>query len=181
MYSTIIQKPVSGRGEIRASLQPYPLWKIEYELNFARGGEQLANTVYQYVLGFFMSVGGQFSDFLYLDPNDNEVTDAFIGIGDGATTTFQLTRPIGIGTDIVQNLNGDPVISGNGEVISSSLYTISYNGILQFTTAPTSGTVLTWTGNYYYRVRFGDDTTTFDQPFDKIWNNSKLTFQSVIL
>jgi len=181
MYSTIIQKPVSGRGEIRASLQPYPLWKIDYELSYGRGGEQIPNSVYQYVLGFFMNVGGQFSDFLYEDPNDNYVEDAFLGIGDGATTTFQLIRSIGIGTDIVQNLNGDPVISGNGSVISSSDYTLSYNGIIQFTTAPTTGTVLTWTGNYYYRVRFGDDNTTFDQMMDKIWTNNKISFQSVIL
>lgn len=181
MYGTIIQKPISGRGEIRASLQPYPLWRIDYNLSFARGGEQEANSVYQYVLGFYMSVGGQFSDFLYLDPNDNSVTDAFLGIGDGATTTFQLTRPIGFGTDIVQNLNGAPAISGNGAVISSSLYTISTTGIVQFTTAPASGEVLTWTGEYYYRVRFGDDSTTFDQQFDQIWNNAKLSFMSVIL
>ena len=181
MFSTIIQKPVSGRGEIRASLQPYPLWKIEYEMNFARGGEQTANSVYQYVLGFFMSVGGQFSDFLYFDPYDNNVTDALLAIGDGATQVFQLTRPIGIGTDIVQNLNGNPVISANGTVVSSSAYTISSTGIVQFTTAPASGVVLTWTGAYYYRVRFGDDSTTFEQQFSQIWNNGKITLQSVIL
>lgn len=183
MFSTIVQKPVSGRGEIRASLQPYPLWKIEYELNYARGSEQQSNTVYQYILGFFMSVGGQFSDFLYEDPGDNVVTNVLLGIGDAATTTFQLTRPIGIGTDIVQNLNPNvaPVIYANGSAVSGSAYTISYNGIVQFTTAPAAGTVLTWTGAYYYRVRFGDDETTFDQLFSNIWNNGKLTLQSVIL
>lgn len=346
MYGTIIQKPVSGRGEIRASLQPYPLWKIEYDMQFGRGGEQDANTVYQYVLGFFMNVGGQFSDFLYEDPNDNEVTLAPFATGDGSTTTFQLTRPIGIGTDIVQNLSGTPNIftpgydypnfdnpnatenflawsqgqnqsvwSFNGitlgsataapdgglsawsitantgtadgflaqtvvppnitsggiytfsiwlraesgtppivlEILNSAgtlraaltvtlsndwdkytittpmqpgdtgiqvrvgggttwtpaigtidvawaqletgsnasayistqaaayYYTISFNGIIQFSAPPPYGDVLTWTGRYYYRVRFGDDSTTFDQQFDKIWNNGKITLQSVIL
>lgn len=180
MYSTIIQKPVSGRGEIRASLQPYPLWKIEYQCIFARGSEQDAG-VYQYMLGFFMSAGGQFSDFLYLDPNDNYVANDFFGIGDGSTQNFQLTHTIGIGTDIVQNVNGTPVIFVNGSVADPSTYSISYNGIVQFNTAPANGAVLTWTGQYYYRVRFGDDSTTFEQEFNQIWNNGKITLQSVIL
>lgn len=109
-FRTLIQMPVSGRGEIRASLQPYPLWEITYDLNYARGGEQDENSVYQYLLGFFLSMGGSFSDFLYLDPYDNEVDMAFLATGDGSTTNFQLTRPIGIGSDIVQNLNGIPTI-----------------------------------------------------------------------
>lgn len=347
MFNTIIQKPISGRGEIRASLQPYPLWKIEHVLNFARGGEQEANSVYQYVLGFFMQQGGQFSDFLYFDPNDNYVQNVLLGIGDGGATEFQLTRPIGIGTDIVQNLNGSPTIilpgysagglmpsNGTGNLLSQSqllqafpwvltqvtataeiaapdggvsaqsfvptggatdcllvqscpavqtihtgdqytfsiwakaasgtptvdmflfnqsvvtrgsvaitlstswqrfsvtgtmvqgdtglicqfggattwnagvgeidlawaqleiggtpgayfatgstsfAYSISYNGIVQFTSPPAPDMVMTWTGDFYYRVRFDDDSTTFDQPYNKIWDNSKITLMSVIL
>lgn len=350
MFSTIVQKPVSGRGEIRASLQPYPLWKIEYEMNFGRGSEaqDQANSVYQYVLGFFMNMGGQFSDFLYEDPNDNTVDLAQFGIGDGSTTSFQLSRPIGIGQDIVQNLNssnpaivftpgynfptfstpygsqnflawsqdqsqsvytrnqlgtptitaapdtgasawtltptggatnafiqqsigipdltlgteftfslwlranaGTPSVSveianqsgvsrgiitatlstvwdkfvvsgtmvpgdtsliveiGGGNTWTSAVgaidvawfqlergptalayiltasepytYTISSTGIVQFTTAPLPNAVLVWSGGFYYRVRFGDDDTTFDQQFDQIWNNGKITLMSVIL
>lgn len=180
--SSIIQRPVSGRGEIRASLQPYPLWKIKYECTFARGSEQDAG-VYQYLAGFFIAMGGRFSDFLYEDPGDNHADNALLGIGDGATTTFQLLNSVGIGMNIIQNLNPDstPIVFVNGAAISASAYTISYNGILQFTTAPVAGSVITWTGDFYYRVRFGDDETTFDQEFSNIWNNGDVTLQSVIL
>lgn len=184
MFSTIVQRPVSGRGEIRASLQPYPLWRIEYEMEYARGGEQIPDSVYQYTLGFFLNVGGQFSDFLYFDPNDNNIavaTPAYFGTGDGTTQNFQLIRQIGVGNDIVQNLNGAPVIYGNGSVISSADYTISNTGIVQFTSAPAGAIVLQWSGDFYYRVRFGEDTTKFDQSFNQIWNNGALTLMSVIL
>lgn len=85
--------------------------------------------------------------------------------------------------NIIQNLNPDstPIVFVNGAAISASAYTISYNGILQFTTAPVAGSVITWTGDFYYRVRFGDDETTFDQEFSNIWNNGDVTLQSVIL
>lgn len=348
MFSTIIQKPVSGRGEIRASLQPYPLWKIEYEMNFARGDESqaAANSVYQYVLGFFMNMGGQFSDFLYEDPNDNSVAQMPLFIGEGVTRNIQLTRQIGIGTDIVQNLNGTPTIfttgyefgpggplgtenffswserqdmsakwavnqltvsgpvaapdgnttaylltptggatacqidqvttppfvvdggqytmsvwlkaatgtptvtlyllnqanviratqpitlttswdrytitgtmfpgdiqiigqmGGGGSWVSATgaisvawfqlepgpsataylgtgtdpyQYTISSTGIVQYSAPPAPSQVVTWTGKFFYRVRFGDDETTFDQQFDQIWNAGKIVLQSVIL
>lgn len=183
-YSTIVQLPMSGRGEIRAGLQPYPLWKIEFKLNFARGGEQVANSVYQYTLGFFMNAGGQFSDFLYFDPNDNHIdvtNPAYFGTGDGGTKNFQLIRQIGFGDDIVQNLNGAPTLYANGALVDPSAYVISATGIVQFTTAPGNGVVLQWAGDYYYRVRFGDDMTTFDQSFDQIWDNGNMTLMSVIL
>lgn len=348
MYSTIVQRPVSNRGEIRASLNPYPLWKIKYVLQYARGSEQEPGSVYQYVLGFFMNVGGQFSDFLYLDPNDNHVDQSPFAVGDGSTQTFQTTRTIGVGTDIVQNLNGTPTIftpaydfpsfanplasqnfmrwsqeqnqsvwlktlmtvsgspvpapdggssawtmtptggstdsyfaqvcnpptitnggeytfsiwlkaaspitgfkmflqnqagtiratgifnlttswdrytvtgtfapgdvsanvqiggagswtaaAGSVDVAWAQLelgptalayitfaagdayfYTISNTGIVQFSAPPPNGAALVWTGDYYYRIRFGEDETTFDQDFDQIWNNGNLNFISVIL
>lgn len=192
-YRTLVQMPVSMRGEIRASLQPYPIWEIEYTLNYARGGEQDPNSVYQYMLGFMMSMGGQFSDFLYLDPNDNTVVNALVAIGDGSTTGFQLTRPIGAGTDIVQNLMQvesytPPVpyrpfalyVNNTLQALGTD-YTMGYAGFLTFMTAPSSGSVITWTGSYYYRLRFDDDEMEFLQDMEKLWNVASIKLKSVIL
>lgn len=178
----IIHTPISKIGEIRASTVIYPLWDIDFELEWARGSEEqsLSATTYNYLLGFFMNAGGQFSDFLYLDPYDNAANAQFFGLGDGTTTQFQLVRAIGNGNDIVQNLNGAPTLYDNGSVIGSG-YTVSSTGIIVFTAAPTAGHVLTWTGNFYYRVRFADASLKFSQFAQRIWNSKSVGLRSVIL
>jgi len=180
-YRTIIQPTTSGRGEIRASLQPYPIWEIEYSLNYARGSEQMPNSVYQYMVGFYMAMGGQFSDFLYLDPNDNAVTDNFLAVGDGVTNSFQLTRSIGPGTDIVQNPGFLPSPTFEINQDPTTDFTMGLLGVVTFGTAPASGQVITWSGSYYYRVRFDDDGLEFDQFMDQMWELKSLRLKSVIL
>ncbi len=178
---TILHSPPSGAAEIRSSTQLYPLWEITYSLNWARGAENMPESIYNYMLGFFIQAGGRLSDFLYFDVNDNSASKQFFGIGDGATKNFQLVRAINIGTDICQNLNGAPTIYGNNALISSSLYTVTQTGIVVFTTAPAPGTVLTWSGNFYYRVRFDTDALEFAQIMDKIWESKTIRLRSVIL
>jgi hypothetical protein len=186
-FNTIIQAPVSGRGEIRASLQPYPIWEFDFPLNYARGGEQLPQSVYGYLLGFFIQMGGEFSDFLYLDPNDNTVANALLGLGDGSTANFQLVRPIGnLGSDIVQN----PMQSATSPYLALAImvngtptsdYNLGPNGIIEFNTAPASGAVLTWTGSYWYRVRFDSDGLTFKEFMQQIFECQSIKLKSVIL
>lgn len=177
-FKTLIQVPVSGRGEIRASLQPYPIWEITQTLNFARGGEQMNGSLYQYLIGFFIAMGGSFSDFLYTDPNDNTVQNATLGVGDGATVGFQLIRQIGIGNDIVQNPIGTPAVSVNGALAS---YTLEANGYIVMNSAPPAGTILSWSGSFNYRVRFDDDGLEFDQFMANIWQAKEIRLKSVIV
>jgi hypothetical protein len=177
----LIHTPISKIGEIRASTVLYPLWDIEFELEWARGSESLPATTYNYLLGFFMNCGGQLSDFLYLDPGDNLANNQFIGIGDGTTTQFQIIRAIGTGPDIVQNLNGAPDLFDNSTLISTSDYTISTTGIVVFGSAPAVGHVITWSGSYYYRVRFADPSLKFSQFAQNIWKSKSVALRSVIL
>jgi uncharacterized protein (TIGR02217 family) len=183
-FETIVHTPVSKRGEIRASLQPYPIWEIEYSLDNFRGGEQVPDSVYQYLLGFYIAMGGQFSDFLYWDENDNTIpadSPTFVAIGDGTTTLFQLIRTIGIGEDIVQNpamVPTPPILYVDGSSVS---YTLGQTGQVTMATAPANGAVITWSGSFYYRVRFADDGLDFEQFMQQLWDVKKLTLQSVIL
>lgn len=178
-FRTIVQTPVSARGEIRYSLQPYPIWTIDYPVNFLRGAEQISGSDYQYLLGFFLAMGGMFSDFLYQDPYDNAVSGSYFGTGDGTTTQFQLIRSIGIGTDIVQNVNGGVTVTGSPGTVPG--YTVGSTGIVTFASAPSSGMVLLWTGNFYYRVRFDTDEAEFDEFMAQIWSMGSLKLRSVIL
>jgi uncharacterized protein (TIGR02217 family) len=178
-FSTQVQTPKSRRGEIRYSAQPYPIWTWEWVVNFLRGGEQVANSDYQYLLGFFLSMGGMLSDFLLQDAYDNTIANCFFGLGDGATTQFQLTRTIGLGTDIVQSVNGVPTIFVNGS--ATSAFTIGTTGIVTFTSAPAASAILAWSGSYYYRARFDTDSLDFEQFMDQLFSVGSLKLTSVIL
>jgi uncharacterized protein (TIGR02217 family) len=180
-FKTLVQQTASLRGEIRVSLTPYPIWTWEFPVNWMKGSEQDQNSAYQYLLGFFMSMGGQFSDFLYEDPYDNQISasaPAYFGTGDGATINYQLVRPIGMGTDIVQNLNGSPTIYVNG---TATTVTMDTSGVVTFPNAPAASAVLTWSGNFYYRVRFDEDSQDYKQFMDKLWSMDSLKLRSVIL
>ena len=178
-FKTTVRTPVSGRGEIRASLQPYPVWTWEWPVNFLRGSEQNNGSDYQYLASFFMQVGGMFSDFLLEDAYDNAVTNQTFAIADGATTQYQLVRSIGIGTDIVQNLKAAPTIAGSPGTLPT--YTVGSTGIISFATAPPANMNLTWSGSYYFRVRFDSDEAEFDQMMDQLWSMPSVKLRSVIL
>lgn len=181
-FKTLIQQTASLRGEIRVSLTPYPIWTWEFAVNWMRGSEQDQNSVYQYLLGFFLSMGGQFSDFLYEDPYDNQIAEnapAYFGTGDGGTNNFQLIRPIGAGNDIVQNLNGMPKVYVNGTQTTN--LQMDSTGVVTFNNAPVNGAILTWSGRFYYRVRFDSDSQNYKQFMDKLWSMDSLKLRSVIL
>lgn len=71
----------------------YPLWHFSLPMEFLRAKAAYAEL--QSLVGFINARGGRFDDFLYLDPDDNTVTHQLFGVGDGATTQFQLVRPFG--------------------------------------------------------------------------------------
>lgn len=172
-FHTKTQKAVSGR-EIRLAFMAYPMYtfKMTYEVLRQTG----ANEELENLCGFFLQRQGSFDSFLYSDPTDNSVTAQGFGTGDGATKSFQLVRPFGtVATafyEPVQNLNGTPTIYSNGTVVSGANYTIS-NGLVTFTTAPANGAVLTWTGSFYYRVRFNMDSAEFNQFMKDLWELKK--------
>lgn len=183
IWRTAIQSAVSGK-ELRASLMSYPLWKfsLSYEVLRADSASQELQTL----LGFFLGRQGQFDSFLYTDPVDNSVTGQNFGTGDGTTTAFQLVRTYGAGgftfTEPVQNVNGTPSIYVAGVLKTAGTdYTIGSTGIVTFTSAPANGAALTWTGNYYFRCRFLQDSADFNQFMYLLFDLQKLEFQSVKL
>ena len=115
--STIIQTPASKRGELAISLTPFCLWQFEMTFPYLGGVLTDPTSALARVVGFFNQVGGQANDWLYDDPYDDTITAAApaqFGIGDGVTTAFQLVRQISGYNDIIQNLNGTPIIYNAG-------------------------------------------------------------------
>lgn len=90
-----------------------------------------------------------------------------LGVGDGSTTTFQLTKNDGnsdnsynreiylpeSGTISIFD-NATPVVEGAGAGKFTVPYSGATSGLVTFGTAPVTGHVLTWTGRFYLPVRY---------------------------
>ena len=161
-FHTKIQKAVSGR-EVRLAFMSSPMVTFKMQYDVLR--QNSAYSELKTLLSFFLTVKGSFDSFLYDDLTDNAVTNQQFGVGNGGTQYYQLVRAYGAGStsfaEAVQNLKAAPTIKVNGSTVSN--YTISDDGMVHFDTAPVSGAVLTWTGGYYYRVRFNQDSSEFNQ------------------
>jgi uncharacterized protein (TIGR02217 family) len=173
-WSTRIQKTVSGR-ESRAAFYSLPLWtfKLSYEVLRANTGQEL-----QQLVGFFNARQGSFDTFLYADPSDNAVTAAVFGAGDGTTKKFQLLRPMGGYSEPILAPNGTPNIYANA-VLQGGVTIDANTGVVTFATAPGAGVTLTWTGGFYYRVRFLQDSMDFNNFLKDLWEAKKVEFVSV--
>lgn len=167
IFNTRVAKSMSG-AETRISFMAYPLYKIDIQFDY------LSLSDYQTLGAFFKARKGKLDSFLFDDPSENSVTALQIGVGNGTNKNFQLLRSVGGYTEPVENPKSSPSIYINGSLQSSG-YSISSTGICIFSTAPTSGAVITWTGGYYYRVRFDVDEIEFAENFKSFFELKKLT------
>jgi uncharacterized protein (TIGR02217 family) len=162
--STEIQSSLTGR-EVRIQNFQNPIWEFtliyEYLLNDPKFRDDTGSTPLEQLIGFFLTRGGQFDDFLL---NESDLTQRLedsvfsgqpIGTGDGVTTNFQLVRNFGGFLEACQNpanqsarvyVNGVPKVQGTD-------YTISL-GMVTFTLAPALGTAITADFIFLHRVRF---------------------------
>lgn len=167
VWSTSVKTSVSQR-EYRVANASYPIYryKLAYDvLRQTTGFAEMATLV-----AFFNARGGSFDSFLWADPDDNSVTAATFGTGDGSTVAFQLLRSFGGYAEPVFDTNSTPTISAGGVLKTSGTdYTISATGLVMFAVAPAGAVALTWTGTFYRRVRFSSDTAEFAQFMKNLW------------
>lgn len=173
-FSTNIKKSVSGY-EVRTPLMAYPLWNFSLKYEFLRtesNGNELKT-----LAGFYLQCKGSYETFYFKDPYDHTVTSQIFGTGNGTSKSFQLIRYYGGFIDIIQaplnytiNIDGEPTTD----------FTIE-NGVIIFTTAPASGAVLSWSGEFYFPCRFINDKMDFNQFMYNLWEAKKVEFVSVKL
>ena len=182
-FNTIEQETAAIQGSVYISAMVYPVWDFSFDLPYLSGRMDDPSSGIAQLIGLLFSCKGRAGNFLFTDPEDNSVTTCQFGTGDGSSKVFQLTRPVDQNgnVDIVQNLNGTPSIFNNGTLLTSG-YSIDSKGVVTFSTAPTSGHALTWTGSYYFRLRFKEDTITdLKEFYVNAWAVTQLDFESVIL
>lgn len=175
MWSTGIQKAASGR-ELRGAFYSFPRYKISLGYEVLRSGAQAE---LQAMVGFFNARKGSFESFLYLDPEDNAVVNQQFGVGVSGQTQYQLVRAYGgnvepvLAPQLVVHGGADPVIMVNG-VVQTSGCTVAEFGVVTFASAPAVGAVLSWSGSYYWRCRFMQDSADFDRFLYQLWALKKI-------
>lgn len=178
-WSSRVQRSTGGM-EMRAQYYSLPWWRWTLLFNVLQNTAQMAGD-FATLAGFFNARQGMYDSFLYSDPTDNLIPSTVpmaFGTGNGSQVLFQLTRTLGAGqAEPIYNLNGTPVLYDNGVVIASG-YTIT-NGAVTFSVAPTNLHALTWSGGYYWRVRFDQDSADFENFASLMWKLGGLSFVSV--
>lgn len=168
--STLIANADSG-AEYRTSRYQYPLYEFDIEIPY------LSQTDFSNLIGFFNQQGGPFLSFYFTNDNDSSVTNQGFGTGDGTTTQFQLVKSNGsYWIEPIAGINGTPLIYVNGALTTPS--SISASGLVTFSSAPAGGAALTWTGNYYYIVRFKDDHIETEQLMSGLYDATTITLRT---
>lgn len=129
---------------------------------------------------FFLRGLALLTHFLYKDPDEvNVMTGVTLGTGDGSQRKWDYTKtfacfvePCGYVDPATIKIYFDDVEQLTGWVF------VSPNQV-EFTLPVSIGTVITTDYTWYYRVRFGEDTQTYNQFMFHLWELGTLTLQSV--
>lgn len=174
-WSTITQRSMTG---IPKFLQQYtyPFYDFKLSFNYLIDKNSQTDDIHA-LMGFYNRVGGGAQSFLFADETDNSVTKQLFGKGDGSTTKFQLCRNYGGFIEPVFGLATAPKIYINDTEITN--FTWTSTGQIALTTVPTPDSLLAWSGDFYYRCHFKNDTSEFSNIYYQIWELQELELQSV--
>ena len=178
--STRVLTATSG-VEYRAQNWSSPRWKFSIPIAFLRQfGSYTEQTS---LIGFILTAAGQFAAWRYDDPFDDTATNQNLGTGTGSQTAFPLLRTIGGFTEPVLYCSSMNAVYLNG-VLQTSGYTLTQSGTygpdtLTFTSAPSSGAIVTVSFNFNFVCRFTTDEPELSNDLAYIWSQKALEFISV--
>lgn len=179
VWSTGTQKSASGR-EFRTAYYTYPQWR--FSLSFEVLRTKASVNELEKLAGFFNARKGSFESFLYEDPADNAVTDQPVGNTVQGVARYQLVRSMGGFIEPVSVVKERPAVKVGGTALAYGRdYTVTDKGVLVFNTPQPPGRPITWTGGFYFRVRFTSDTVDFENVLGSLWAAKKIEFTSVKL
>lgn len=179
IWNNLLLESASGKD---ATLALWSFPKYQYKLSYAFLNDA-TTTDLKTIIGFFNSRLARYDSWLYQDPGDQtSATQQNIGTGNGSNKAFQLVRVYGGFVEPIQNVNGNPLIYVNGVLKTLTTdYTVGPTGIITFVSAPGNGLAVTATFNFYWRCRFLQDQTTFNEFMANLWENKSLEFKTVKL
>ncbi|ENX0167285.1 DUF2460 domain-containing protein, partial [Neisseria gonorrhoeae] len=166
--------------EFRTAYYTYPQWR--FSLSFEVLRTKASVNELEKLAGFFNARKGSFESFLYEDPADNAVTDQPVGNTVQGVARYQLVRSMGVFIEPVSAVKERPAVKVGGTALAYGRdYTVTDKGVLVFNTPQPPGRPITWTGGFYFRVRFTSDTVDFENVLGSLWAAKKIEFTSVKL
>jgi len=166
-FSTVIQESISGQEQ---RVRVWAKCRARYDIAYSvlHSDDPVGN--YQAILALFYAHNGRLRPFRFKDWGDYQAADTNFGTGDGADTTFQLGKTYDPSLILLNTpgtftytreiylLATTPVIKVNNvtQTVTTD-YTIGATGLVTFTSPPTNGHALTWTGEFDIPVRFDVD------------------------
>lgn len=178
-WNTITQESISG---IKKFLQCYTYPYYTFTLTFSYlSDEDMHQDDIHRLMAFYNTLGGAGQDFLFADPlfEDNRCVKQEFGVGDGSTKKYRLIHQYGDYFEPVFGMAMKPHIYLN--TTETTAFTWDRNGIITFNSAPSNGTVLRWTGRWFYRCHFQNDEADFQQLFQGGWDLEELVLESIKL
>lgn len=174
-WSTTVKRSRSGR-EFRIQEWSAPEWRFRVSYEFIREKPPTQRELSQ-LFGFFNARAGRAGTFFYWDPSDHAVTEQQIGVGDGTTTQFQLTRTMGDFIENVLAVYGVPVIKIGG--VETTAYSLLDFGRIVFDAPVPLDQPVHWSGEMMFWCNFDQDEMTAQQMYERIWSVDGLTFKSL--
>lgn len=180
IWKTNIYEATSGK-ENRIQKWSFPRYRINLNYNFMTDNSiqsvSLDKGELEKLQGFFNSVGGNCDDFLFYDEVENYCENQTFGVGDGTTKHFQLKRSLPNWVEPINGILEAPVIKVNGTTVNN--YSWDNHGNIVFSSAPANNAVITWTGHYYFRVRFENEELELSRTFEGLWEGITINLITV--
>ena len=176
IWDTVKNDALSGK-RVRFSNRSYPIY--QYELIFGDTGflrSSAAFPEWQALTGFVNQLVGGVGLFLYNDPTDNLATAQPFGIGDGASTTFQLVRTLGGFTEPVFFPNVITGVTVDG--VATGGFSLTSYGAIVFPSPPNAGAALAWSGTFYWGCRMDEDDHIFSNIMLNLFELKSLKFST---
>lgn len=182
-FSTRVVSHVSGR-EVRLPLMSYPLYEFEAVYNGLSSSAtaafaNLGTSSLQSLMGFFLQLLGQAGVFLYTDPDDNTVLGQTIGVGDGTTQQFVISRTLGGFSEPVSYVTALNAVYLNGTAQPANDWLFTAPNMLAFASPPGAGAAITADFTFAFQCRFFADQLDFEEFMSALWKLDSVKFRSI--
>jgi uncharacterized protein (TIGR02217 family) len=188
--STQVAQVKSGR-EQRNSIWVYP--KAKFDISNSLRLPDLSNlnvsgatTAYRINLlrDWIVAMQGQLVGFRFKDWTDymDEGRGTFTALPNSTTTVFQMAKSYTIGSQTVLRLIAKPLATGIAVFVNGGAASYTYDpttGLVTFSTAPSTGQVITWTGQFDTPVRFGADVLEYGLIADGLYEVQSIPLMEI--
>ena len=202
-HNVSVQTHQSG-GEVRMSYWAEPLWEVDLTYEVLRDGFRMGRAWDELlqIEGLFLATTGNLTGFQFYDDDDHTHIHQFLGVSDGVTTNYTLTRTRGSfagyesanvpnGTEAIGFLDltkpfrlyvgnsSTPVDPGDptyGYTLSTG--TPKYQQLV-FNSAPAGGHNFYCDLSYFFYMRFQADALDLEKFMHQLWALKKVTLVSL--